>query len=210
MSGSELRIQGGFGAPKFLRQVVQPSAPRARPRPYHRAVASTSEILMVEMDAAFENLSRVLRDVSDAEFFWEPVPDPWTVYLDQDGTWTYQYEMPDPVPSPFTTIGWRLVHLALCKVIYHEWAFGPREETFMTIETPGDAARAVEVLQRVHRRLRSDLASLREADLDHEVLTNWGQRWPAWRIFTTMAAHDRQHGGEIGVLRDLYRTTPRA
>jgi hypothetical protein len=33
-------------------------------------------------------------------------------------------DSPDPDPAPFTTIGWRLVHLADCKVMYHEWGFG--------------------------------------------------------------------------------------
>ena len=31
--------------------------------------------------------------------------------------------------------------------------------------------------------------------------------WPAWRIFWTMIHHDLQHGGEVGALRDLLRTT---
>jgi len=37
------------------------------------------------------------------------------------------------------------------------------------------------------------------------VLTNWGEKWPAWRIFWAMIEHDLHHGGEIGALRDLYR-----
>ena len=38
-------------------------------------------------------------------------------------------------------------------------------------------------------------------------MTNWGEEWPAWRIFWTMIHHDAHHGGEIGALRDLYRVT---
>jgi hypothetical protein len=38
-------------------------------------------------------------------------------------------------------------------------------------------------------------------------MTNWGEEWPAWRIFWTMIHHDAHHGGEIGALRDLYRTS---
>jgi hypothetical protein len=37
--------------------------------------------------------------------------------------------------------------------------------------------------------------------------TNWGERWPAWRILWTMIDHDAHHGAEIGCLRDLYRAT---
>jgi hypothetical protein len=41
--------------------------------------------------------------------------------------------------------------------------------------------------------------------LDEPVKTNWGELWPAWRIFWVMADHDAFHGGMIGKLRDLYR-----
>ena len=56
-----------------------------------------------------------------------------------------------------------------------------------------------------HGLLANDLASLGDDALERRVLTNWGEEWPAWRIFTTMTDHDRHHGAEIGVLRDLYR-----
>jgi hypothetical protein len=46
---------------------------------------------------------------------------------------------------------------------------------------------------------------LSDGALERSVLTDWGEEWPAWRIFTTMIDHDRHHGAEIGVLRDLYR-----
>jgi hypothetical protein len=99
-----------------------------------------------------------------------------------------------------------MVHLALCKVIYHEWAFGPRRLDFVTIENPGDAATAVAMLADGQRLLDADLASLDDDGLDLPVLTNWGEEWPAWRIFWTMIDHDVHHGAEIGALRDLYRT----
>src|SRR5215204_3597996 len=49
----------------------------------------------------------------------------WTVRRDEAGVWITDYAWPDPEPAPFTTIGWRLLHIADCKVMYHEWAFGP-------------------------------------------------------------------------------------
>jgi hypothetical protein len=58
---------------------------------------------------------------------------------------------------------------------------------------------------RGHALLTRDLAELTDADLERPVLTNWGEEWPAWRIFWTMIDHDAHHGAEIGVLRDLYR-----
>jgi len=61
-----------------------------------------------------------------------------------------------------------------------------------------------------HALLRSDLDGLAQDDLDAPRLTNWGERWPAWRIFQVMIDHDALHAGMIGALRDLYRWRPGA
>jgi hypothetical protein len=163
------------------------------------------ELLAAQMSETYTTLLTTLTGLRDEEFFWEPVPDCWTVFQNDRGDWTYQYEEPDPTPAPFTTIGWRLVHIALCKVIYHEWAFGPARLRFDTIENPSDVATSMTMLHEGQQLLGEDLAALTNHDLMRPVRTNWGERWPAWRIFWTMAQHDAHHGAEIGVLRDLYR-----
>ena len=167
------------------------------------------QLLATAMAETYEGLRRRLDGLTDDEFFWEPVPGCWTVFRGDDGGWTYHYQLPEPEPSPFTTIGWRLVNVALCKVIYHEWAFGSRSLNFITIEKPHDVASTIEILGRGHLLLTDDLAGLDDRSLDMRVLTNWGEEWPAWRIFTTMTDHDAHHGAEIGVLRDLYRLSGR-
>ena len=163
------------------------------------------DLLAFQMEEAYSVMRRRLDGLTDEEFTWSPVPDPWTVYQDEDAGWTYHYEEPDPEPAPFTTIGWRLVHVALCKVIYHEWAYGPRPLNFINVENPRNVASSISMLEQGQALLVEDLSSLSDDDLDTEVLTNWGEAWPAWRIFWTMIDHDSHHGAEIGVLRDLYR-----
>ena len=163
------------------------------------------DVLAQEMAESYGELTQRLSRLTDGEFAWEPVDGSWRVFRGDDGRWTYDYEIPDPQPAPFTTIGWRLVHVAMCKVMYQEWAFGARELTWIAIETPPDVRASIEMLTRGHELLADDLAALRDEDLERSVLTNWGEPWPAWRIFTAMTDHDRHHGAEIGVLRDLYR-----
>jgi len=165
----------------------------------------TVDVLACEMADAYDGLTQVLSGLTEAEFAWEPVDGSWRVFLDDQGRWTYDYAIPDPQPAPFTTIGWRLVHIGLCKVMYHEWAFGPQELTWTTIQTPSDLGASMATVERGQGLLVDDLASLSDDALKRRVLTNWGEEWPAWRIFTTMTAHDRHHGAEIGVLRNLYR-----
>src|SRR5204863_327999 len=125
----------------------------------------------------------------------QPQPSPWRQCPRSESGW-------HPRPS---TIGWRLVHVAECKVMYHEYAFGEAKLTFPEIDSAHTAAAAIAQLEAGHAMLVRDLAGLDDAGLEKLVLTNWGERWPARRIFWTMISHDAHHGGEIGALRDLYR-----
>jgi hypothetical protein len=159
------------------------------------------------LDDAYARLRERLDGLSDEEFFWQPVPDCWTIYQDSSGRWTYHYAIPDPHPAPITTIGCLLVHLGACKLMYHEWAYGPARLTWPELRVPHTATGAIGLLERGQALLREDLAGLSEQQIDEPRKTNWGELWPAWRIFWAMINHDAVHGGAIGHLRDLYYWT---
>ncbi|HET7378341.1 MAG TPA: DinB family protein, partial [Anaerolineae bacterium] len=162
------------------------------------------ELLIAQTDEAWESLHRRLQGLTDEEFFWEPVPDCWTVHLNAAGHWIEDYADPAPEPPPFTTIAWKLIHLAACKVMYYEYAFGPRQLIWDELAVPHTAAESIGWLQESHTRLRQELNQHSEADLTEPRLTNWGELWPTWKIFWAMIQHDLHHGAEIGCLRDLY------
>jgi uncharacterized damage-inducible protein DinB len=166
---------------------------------------TATRLLADELDHAFREVWDRVQGLSDDEFFWEPVPNCWTVRQRPDGRWSVDYPDVHPDPPPFTTIAWRLDHLGECKVMYHEYAFGPARLTWDEIDSAHTAEAAIRELARGHQLLTEALASLTDADLDADRLTNWGERWPTWRILWTMIHHDFHHGGEIGVLRDLHR-----
>lgn len=165
----------------------------------------TVTLLATEMDEAWETLRGRLEGLTDDEFFWEPAPGCWTVHLTEEGRWIVDYADPAPEPPPLTTIAWRLVHVAVCKVMYHEYAFGLGKLTWDELNIPHTAADAIAWLEEGHARLREALVGLTDPDLEEMRLTNWGDQWPTWRIFWTMIFHDLHHGAEIGCLRDLYR-----
>ena len=167
---------------------------------------STVELIRGQLQDAYDEIRACVERLTDDEFFWEPVAGCWSVRRRDDGRWSVDYpEPPHPDPAPFTTIGWRLVHVAECKVMYHEYAFGAAKLTFPDIDSAHSAAAAIAQLDVGHALLARDLEDLDDAGLEREVLTNWGEMWPAKEIFWTMVNHDRHHGAEIGVLRDLYR-----
>ncbi|TME70057.1 MAG: DinB family protein [Chloroflexi bacterium] len=190
-----------------LRQASANSSLRTSGPPYRSGVARAAVALFrFELQEAYDALRQRIDGLSDAEFFWEPVPGCWTVRRRDDGRWAVDYpEPPHPDPAPLTTIGWRLVHVAECKVMYHEYAFGDAKLTFPEIDSAHTAATAIAQLESGHQMLMRDLDGLDDTGLGREVLTNWGERWPTQQIFWTMISHDLHHGGEIGALRDLYR-----
>ena len=171
---------------------------------------SRVELLLAQMDEVYGRLLRRLEGLGDDEYLWEPVAGGWAVRPDRSGGWVADYAEPDPDPAPFTTIGWRLAHLADCKVMYSEWAFGERRLTWPELAAPATAAAALARLEEGQARLRAGLEGLDDDELDGPRWTNWGERWPAWRILWTMIDHDAHHGAEIGCLRDLYRATTAA
>jgi hypothetical protein len=165
------------------------------------------ELLAATMEEAYARLRGRLEGLDDDEFFWQPVPDAWTIFEDRPGHWTYQYEIPDPHPAPMTTIAWQVVHLGTTRLMYHEHAYGAAKLTFPDIALPHTASTAIRLLDEGYAALVADLELETEDGLDVARTTNWGEVWPAWRIFTTMTDHDALHTGAIGNLRDLYRWT---
>jgi len=163
------------------------------------------DLLGRQLDEAYRMIRERVDGLTDDEFWWEPVHGCWTVRPNARGRWAADYEEPDPDPAPFTTIAWRLVHVAECKLMYHEHAFGPARLVWPDLDSPHTAAAAIAALEDGHRLLAADLEGLEDEELERPRLTNWGEKWPMWRIFWTMIHHDLHHGAEIGALRDLYR-----
>ena len=110
-------------------------------------------LLTFAMNDAWFYLHRLLAGLSDHEFFWEPVPNCWRIRQSKPGTWGYDYQRPPPQPAPLTTIGWRLVHIAACKIMYFEYAFGAGKLTFPELVIPHTAADAVTWLEQGHAKL---------------------------------------------------------
>src|SRR5215216_6511739 len=96
---------------------------------------SRVRLLLHQLDEVYDRLDRRLEGLTDEEYFWQPVKDCWTIRQDDAGRWQADYEFA-PDPPPFTTLGWRLVHLADCKLMYHEYAFGAATLTFPDLPGP--------------------------------------------------------------------------
>ena len=121
------------------------------------------------------------------------------------------------LPSGATrTIESMVLHVAACKIMYADYAFGPGTLTFGTAEVegpwePGQApmAEALDWLREAHRSFVGHVEALTDDDLDRDRLTNWGEMRPTRWILAAMIGHDFYHAGEINHLRSLLGSDDR-
>ena len=153
-----------------------------------------------------------LQGLDDDEFFWEPVEGCWTVRPRPDGTYIADWEWPEPVPPPVTTIAWRLGHIVVGVLEQRvEGHFGAGTPDITRASFPGSADEALTRLETGYRRW---CAGVREVDADG-LAAPVGAAEPAqWADFpfAMLALHVNRelihHGAEIALLRDLYRARP--
>jgi hypothetical protein len=144
-----------------------------------------------------------LDGLTDDEYFWEPVPDCWTVHADGG----IDFAFPPPQPEPFTTIGWRMAHVivGVLAVRAHAHFDGPTAD-YQSWNYATDAATALRQLDEAYANWIEGVRGLDDDDLAKPIGPAEGQ-W-AERPMTDLILHINRevihHGAEIAVLRDLY------
>ncbi len=157
-----------------------------------------------------ERLRPRLIGLTDAEYFWEPVPDCWTVRPRRGehemggGRFTVDYAFSAPTPAPVTTIAWRLAHITVHVLAKRaEIHFGTTPVDYDTHVYAGAAAAALDQLDRAYAAWAS---GMRTADLERGCGPDSGPF--ASRPLAALVQHVNRevihHGAEIALLRDLY------
>lgn len=160
-----------------------------------------------------------LEGLTDEEYFWEPVEDCWSLRRGEDGRFVLEGRRPEPSPPPVTTIAWRMVHLgATCLANRASAFFGdgsvPDDATMadprhVPADLPGSAAEGIAFLEQTYRRWHDGIAALDEDGLQ-APLGRKGGRYASDPMAALIVHINREvmhHGGEICLLRDLYRAT---
>jgi hypothetical protein len=162
--------------------------------------------LLEALDNAWSPLISRLADMTDEEYYWEPVADCWTV-RDIDGEWIADWADPDPDPAPVTTIAWRCWHLAVdCLDSYSARLFDRRGTDLTGATWVASWAIGSDLLARSWSVFRSGVAAWN----DDELLIPLGSSWGPFANHSNLdlAFHGIReivhHGAEIALLRDLY------
>lgn len=173
-----------------------------------------------QLDWYWDNLfTPRLQDLSDAEYFWEPVDGCWNIRQVADGTFKCDWEFPEPTPPPVTTIAWRLAHIATgvfgMRAANHfgsgpgvRW-FTEGRFDFTAIEWPGSAKAGLAVLDDAYTAWREGVRSLGEDGLARPCGPAEGPF--AQHSMATLVLHINRevfhHGAEVALLRDLHRAS---
>jgi hypothetical protein len=147
-----------------------------------------------------------LKGLTDDEYFFEPVPDCWTVH--RDGGIDFAY--PPPQPEPFTTIAWRMAHIIIGVFAARTHShFGGPPADYQTWEYATDADTALRQLDDAYAGWITGVRGLDEADLAKPCGPAEGPY--ADEPMITLVLHINReaihHGAEIACIRDLYAHT---
>jgi DinB superfamily len=141
--------------------------------------------------------------LTDDEYFWEPVPDCWS--LRSDGSIDFAH--PAPEPAPFTTISWRLAHVIVGVLAMRNHShFGGPPADYQSWPYATDAATALDQLDDAYGRWIDGVRGLDEDALHRPVGPAEGPF--ADRPMIDLVLHINRevihHGAEIACIRDLY------
>jgi hypothetical protein len=160
-----------------------------------------------------------LNGLTDDEYFWEPAPGCWSIRPRTEATTSMaagsgdlvaDFEFPEPIPAPVTTIAWRLGHVTVGVFGMRNAAhFGGPPSAYETTQWPSGAASALDALDAAYSRWVGGVSAFTADDLNRPVGPAEGP-WAAHPYSGLILHINREaihHGAEILVLRDLYRHT---
>ena len=152
-----------------------------------------------------------LQGLTDEEHLWEPVANCWSVREVADGHWQQDLSATEPDPAPFTTIAWRLAHIATIFGARASNHFGDGSFVPDAVPWTGTAGNAVEIVTAEYERWCDGVRSLGEEGLFRPCGPAEGPF--AEEPLLTLVLHIHReflhHAAEVALLRDLYRDMPR-
>ncbi|MFI7617177.1 DinB family protein [Nonomuraea terrae] len=170
-----------------------------------------SRDILLTFEHARSRLFGRLEGLTDAEYLWEPVGDCISLRPGDDGVFRVDAVFPETspgVPGPVTTIAWRIWHIGnLCLRGYVIYFFDDAPEFGERDEWPGTAKEGIEALAEDWEHFISRLAALG----DERLLAPIGmgpvendRTYTYLKLALHALVEVSHHGGEIGLLRDLY------
>lgn len=173
--------------------------------------------LIDQLDWHWQQLLRPrLVGLTDEEYFWQPVPNCWSVHprgtstaaiQAGSGAMTIDFAFPEPEPAPVTTIAWRLGHIIVGVLAMRSASHFGREQTdYDTFAYAESAEQALAQLDTEYALWLNGVKALGDAGLTEpcgDAEGPWGDK-PMATLVLHINRELIHHGAEIALLRDLY------
>jgi uncharacterized damage-inducible protein DinB len=167
---------------------------------------SSRDDLMELSNFVWQRFRRRMDGLTDAEYFWEPVPDCRTVRRAPDGTYRSDGPAARGDTRLFTTLAWRLCHIAdvLGEDRNGPWLGQPPPPP--RSGDPGSAAAALAQLDQAYTYWYKLLAGTTDESLTEHIGPVGGLYEESTRRSFVLHILDEliHHGAEAALLRDLY------
>ena len=180
-----------------------------------------NQLLVDQLDFHWQHQLRPrLEGLTDEEYFWEPVPDTWSVRARGTssapvqagaGDFTIDFAFPQPEPPPVTTIAWRIGHIIVgCLAMRTASHFGRHPADYESWRYAGSADEALRQLDEEYAVWREAVSALGEEELARPCGPAEGPYAdsPMARLVLHINRELIHHGAEIALLRDLYAHWP--
>ena len=172
-------------------------------------MAANSQSLLRTFDYIWDRTLERIEGLTDQEYFWEPVPDCWTLRLGDDGSLSLDGGGgggPAPDPVPVTTIAWRIGHLGGMGLGGFATIRFDAPLTEVAKEFPGSADGVEPFLEANYRAWRNALGDLDEAGWNAPLGPSWGDYADDNTFDLALHVLDEvvHHSAEVGLMRDLY------
>ncbi len=147
-----------------------------------------------------------MQDLSDEEYFWEPVKNNWSIREAEDGTVTIDWNHEQLKNDPVTTIAWLINHMAYFFTDRYFKHFENKPVHPSDLSLPMTAVGALANLEKAYQRW---LGALQSVD-DERYLQPCGEAEAYYpeEPFATLVLHINRefiyHAAECNLLRDLY------
>jgi len=157
-----------------------------------------------------------LDGLTDAEYFWEPVPGCWNIRRHGEavtaapfgsGEFTMDYAPPPHDVEPVTTIGWRLAHIIVGVFAQRNAGhFGGLPASWSSWDYAGTAALALDQLDVAHADWVKGVRRLGADGLAEPCGPAEGPYAESSMAALVLHIHREviHHGAEVSLLRDLY------
>jgi DinB superfamily len=163
--------------------------------------------LVTAFDYVWDRFRSRVNGLTDDEYFWQPVPDCWTIRPDSTGRWVMDGASMGPDadldPMPVTTIAWRIGHLAGSAVAgFTQRLFGGDAPG----ELPRYASEVPDYLDACYGPWRAAIGGLSSEQWGELLGPAWGPYATATKFDLSVHVFDEvvHHAAEVGLLRDLY------